>query len=741
MGVPSRTDNHGGAAVAPFPPGDDATKKILLSDGIEDAGNENTRDDQPLLKPSTAGEHNSKSEVDSAAAGGNASVWSMKRVKGLGFIVFAAFNFSIASVCVKYASHRVTSHETVFWRMFVAFTMSCIWSRYKKRKLEVDPKYRRLLLFRCIVGTIGVNLQFYAMSKMVLTDAVVIIFLSPIFTFFLGAVVLKESIDRVDFAAATTAFVGALFVTRPAIIFGTGGDVAKAPVLAVFCALGGAMTQAIVYVTLRKLHAVDHVVAIHYFFSFGTITSILTILFMGVAFKVPTNAAFLFSVFGSGFFSFVGQIFLTKGFQIEKAGIASVMRYFDVVFVVVMDIAVLGERVNGLSIVGAAIIMSGASLIVLPAILAVRDVECSEGLERVIYRSPLPPDAPRSIPDPKPKLADVENDDQPLLKSSSSDNPVAKSEVEDAAFPVKAVENTIWSMKRAQGLGFIVFAGLNFSIASICIKYASHRVTSHETVFWRMTVALVLNYIWARYKKRALVIEPKYRGLLLFRCFVGTVGVNIQFYAMSKMVLTDAVVIILTSPIFTFFLGAAVLGEKINRVDLLAGITSFVGVMFVTRPAFLFPTEVVSAQAPMLAIYCAIGGSLTSAVVYILLRRLTKVDPLATIHYFFVFGTCTSIMTILLLGVSITVPLEATFLFAIFGSGFFSFIGQVFMTKGFQREKAGIASVMRYFDVVFVVAMDVLILGEHVNALSLLGAGIIMAGVSMIVLRRAREKE
>lgn len=94
--------------------------------------------------------------------------------------------------------------------------------------------------------------------------------------------VLKESIDRVDFAAATTAFVGALFVTRPAFIFGTGGDVAKAPVLAVFCALGGAMTQAIVYVTLRKLHAVDHVVAIHYFFSFGTITSILTILFMGV---------------------------------------------------------------------------------------------------------------------------------------------------------------------------------------------------------------------------------------------------------------------------------------------------------------------------------------------------------------------------------------------------------------------------------------------------------------------------
>ncbi|GMF37624.1 unnamed protein product [Phytophthora fragariaefolia] len=115
---------------------------------------------------------------------------------------------------------------------------------------------------------------------------------------------------------------------------------------------------------------------------------------------------------------------------------------------------------------------------------------------------PLPADVPRSVPDPKEKVGDVENEDQPLLKSSTSDNPNSKSDVEeDAATPVKTAETTLWSMKRVQGLGFIVFAGLNFSIASICIKYASHRVTSHETVFWRMIVALVLNYVrWCSYR-------------------------------------------------------------------------------------------------------------------------------------------------------------------------------------------------------------------------------------------------
>ncbi|CEG37827.1 drug metabolite transporter superfamily [Plasmopara halstedii] len=351
---------------------------------------------------------------------------------------------------------------------------------------------------------------------------------------------------------------------------------------------------------------------------------------------------------------------------------------------------------------------------------------------------PLPPDAPRRAPESKTKVSgDAENEEQPLLQASEPEN-VHKSEIDRASSIIKRLN--LLRMTRAKGLGFIVFAGLNFSFASICIKYASHRVTSHETVFWRMVIALVLNYIWARYKKRKLVVESKYRGLLLLRCVVGTVGVNLQFYAMSKMVLTDAIVIVSTSPISTFFLGAAFLKEKINQVDLLAGITSFIGVMFVTRPAFLFASDTITKQAPPLATYCAIGASLTSAVVYILLRQLSKVDCLVSIHYFFVVGTCTSIVTLLVMKVSMTILLEPIFLFALFGSGFFSFIGQIFITKGFQLEQAGIASVMRYFDVVFVVAMDVLVLGEMVSLLSLLGAGIIMAGVSMIVLRRAREQ-
>lgn len=77
-------------------------------------------------------------------------------------------------------------------------------------------------------------------------------------------------------------------------------------------------------------------------------------------------------------------------------------------------------------------------------------------------------------------------------------------------------------------------------------------------------------------------------------------------------------------------------------------------------------------------------------------------------------------------------------LLPLFASGVFAFIGQLFLTLGFQQSKAGIASVMRYLDVVFVLVWDIAFLGEDVSLYSIAGGAIILAGASMIVLRRAK---
>lgn len=95
-------------------------------------------DDKPLLlKDDPASEKLQPSDRHGALVGDAASAqWvphgapppqmRWRRMRALGFIAFAAFNFSIMSACVKYASRHVTSHETVFWRTSIAWLLNFV---------------------------------------------------------------------------------------------------------------------------------------------------------------------------------------------------------------------------------------------------------------------------------------------------------------------------------------------------------------------------------------------------------------------------------------------------------------------------------------------------------------------------------------------------------------------------------------------------------------------------------------
>lgn len=60
---------------------------------------------------------------------------------------------------------------------------------------------------------------------------------------------------------------------------------------------------------------------------------------------------------------------------------------------------------------------------------------------------------------------------------------------------------------------------------------------------------------------------------------------------------------------------------------------------------------------------------------------------------------------------------------------------------GFQLEKAGIASSLRYIDVVLAFIIDCAILGQPTDNDSILGGCIILAGAAVIAVRRIRSKK
>ncbi|CAK4821890.1 unnamed protein product [Aphanomyces euteiches] len=256
---------------------------------------------------------------------------------GLGLVAISAFTFSLMSTAVKYESGYMSSMETLFWRGFVAWLFNLVLIFVTKTSLHVDRELAPYVLFRSLIGFASMGLTFCTMSQMVLADASCIIFTSPVMAFLLGSVVLGERIKPLDFGLAIFCFVGVVFVARPAFLF--GDDIAAAD-----AASSQGSKWALILRSAAPKMSVNFLVVIHYFMLAVSVLPAIWIMTLNGGFTLNLLTSVWLSCFSSGFFGFVGQLCMTKGFQLENVGIASVMRYLDFIY----------------SFIGAAIILSSA---------------------------------------------------------------------------------------------------------------------------------------------------------------------------------------------------------------------------------------------------------------------------------------------------------------------------------------------------------------------------------------------
>ncbi|OWY90325.1 hypothetical protein PHMEG_00041594 [Phytophthora megakarya] len=184
--------------------------------------------------------------------------------------------------------------------------------------------------------------------------------------------------------------------------------------------------------------------------------------------------------------------------------------------------------------------------------------------------------------------------------------------------------------------------------------------------------------------------------------------------------------------------GALFLHEKIDPISLISALAAFGGLVCVVRPGFLFgydhPTA--STDGSWIAVCSGLLGALSQVFVFLIVRQLKGLNVFVIIHYFTISNVVFASFWIALFQQTMSVSSTSQFWGAVFGCGLFTFLGQSFLTRGFQLEKAGIASVMRYLDVVFVFIWDSVILGEHINHWSVVGAFIIVTCAVLIALRK-----
>jgi drug/metabolite transporter (DMT)-like permease len=287
------------------------------------------------------------------------------------------------------------------------------------------------------------------------------------------------------------------------------------------------------------------------------------------------------------------------------------------------------------------------------------------------------------------------------------------------------------------GIRYMIVAAFFFSLMSVFVKWAGQTLPSQEIVLARALVTLVMTgaLLWHR------GISPwgHARTLLALRGLLGFVALSGFYWSVTHLPLADATVIQYSNPVFTALLAAAILGERLRRIEVLALAVSLSGVVLLAQPTFVFGG---AARLPSLGVSIALAAAVLSAGAYVTVRRLKDSDdPLVVVFWFpliAVPGTAITMLAPLALGLPNPgyrwpVGTEWLLLLAV---GITTQIAQVAMTRGLHLEPAGRATMVSYLQIVFAFIWGAAFFGESLTWIGLAGATLVVSGTLVVARRR-----
>ena len=274
---------------------------------------------------------------------------------GLRYMVATAFCFSVMSLMVKLLGKTLPTGEIVFVRCAVSLVLSYLMVRAAGIPMWGNRKF--FLVLRGLAGFCALFCFFHAVTKLPLADVTVIHFTNPVFTAILAAAFLGEPMGKRELVGLPLCLVGVALVAQPSFLFGEGAR--NLDMTAVAVALGAAIFSSVAYTTVRGLRGSDDPLVVVFYFPLVATPASVPFMFGNALWPNPLEWLLLVAV---GVVTQVGQIFLTKGLHLERAGRATSMSYVQVIFAATWGFLFFREVPNSLSIVGAMLILMGMLL-------------------------------------------------------------------------------------------------------------------------------------------------------------------------------------------------------------------------------------------------------------------------------------------------------------------------------------------------------------------------------------------
>ena len=285
---------------------------------------------------------------------------------------------------------------------------------------------------------------------------------------------------------------------------------------------------------------------------------------------------------------------------------------------------------------------------------------------------------------------------------------------------------------RKKAIVFMLMASLSFAFMGAFAKELGHKFNSVEIVFFRNFFGSVV--LLTAIFFRPLQNKGSNLNLLIFRGLIGTFGLYCFSYTLTHMTMGEAFTYFQTSSFFIAFLSYFFLKETLNKWGWLAIFIGFVGIVVCFRPDIEFLK---------FSNLLGIMNGLFSALAYMSVSALNQLyDRRAIVLSFMLSGTVVSALSMTIgyyypipsLSAIVAAPIMPNWsdAFYILGIGSFAVLGQYFVTIAYSNEKSGIVSVVSYSNIIFSIALGVMLHDPWPDFMSIIGIVLIIISGSII---------
>lgn len=276
----------------------------------------------------------------------------------------------------------------------------------------------------------------------------------------------------------------------------------------------------------------------------------------------------------------------------------------------------------------------------------------------------------------------------------------------------------------------VLGASLLFATMGVCVKLASALYPTGEIVFYRGLMGMLVAAWLARARRSSL--RTRIPAMHFWRSLCGVISLGLWFYALSALPLATALTLNYMSSVWLalFLLGGAVLlgATRVDTRLVLAVLVGFAGVALVLRPTM--------AHDQLWYGLAGLLSGMTAALAYLQVTMLGRRGEPETriVFYFSVGAVAAGALSMVWGGVSGHTWRGAALLLAI---GVLATGGQLMLTRAYAIGSTLSNAGLQYFGIVFAAIYGVLLFGEHLSWMALLGMLlIVVAGLASTLLSR-----